>query len=200
LRLLVKKLNKERKNQAKKTNILCRGLVTAQRDFIKALDTIRFAADFYEALLDATDLQNLLAAAAGQIQTDWPQATIAFFLPGLNNYHLHMFASEAAIGLSKEEIKSCFRRELVANLSKLNKSSKLEEMQALDLHADPAISNATAISSIPLAHNGSTLGFMLICCWHGSQPDESSLNKLTAVAAGLAKAISACLSQTSAGT
>ena len=52
LRLLIARLNKERKKQAKKTDILCNDLIAAQRGFIKRLGTISFAADFYEAIVE----------------------------------------------------------------------------------------------------------------------------------------------------
>ena len=44
LRLLLKKLNKDRKKQAKKTDILCNDLIGAQRGFIRKLRSISFSA------------------------------------------------------------------------------------------------------------------------------------------------------------
>ena len=56
LRLLIGKLNKERKKQAKKIDILCNDLIAAQRDFIKRLSTISFTADFCESIIGVSDL------------------------------------------------------------------------------------------------------------------------------------------------
>ena len=51
LRLLIKKLNKDRKKQNQKIDILCNDFIGAQRNFIKRLGIINFVANFYESIL-----------------------------------------------------------------------------------------------------------------------------------------------------
>jgi len=68
LRLLIGKLNKERKKQAKKIDILCKDFIAAQRDFIKRLNTISFTADFYESIIGTGDLNMLLYTASTLIK------------------------------------------------------------------------------------------------------------------------------------
>ena len=80
LRLLITRLNKERKKQAKQIDILCNDFVAAQKDFIKALNTIGFAADFYEAIAGLTELNELLCAAGNLVKDQIPDANVAFFL------------------------------------------------------------------------------------------------------------------------
>ena len=80
LRGMVSRLNKERKCQAKKVDILCNDLVAAQRSFIKSLDSISFAANFYESIVGVRDLDNLLQSACELIKGEIPNATVAFFL------------------------------------------------------------------------------------------------------------------------
>jgi len=70
LRVLVSKLNKERKKQAKKIDMLCNDLIAAQRDFIKRLSTISFAVDFYKSIIGINDLGRLLSIARKLIKDE----------------------------------------------------------------------------------------------------------------------------------
>ena len=80
LRLLVKKLNKERKKQAQKIDILCNDLIAAQRSFIKRLSTISFIANFCESIVGSADLNNLLYTAVRIIKAETADASVIFFL------------------------------------------------------------------------------------------------------------------------
>jgi hypothetical protein len=70
LRLLLSKLNKERKKQSKKIDIICNDLISAHRDFIKRLNTISFATNFYESLIGITELNKLLYTASELIKNE----------------------------------------------------------------------------------------------------------------------------------
>lgn len=118
VRLLVKKLNKERKKQAQKIDILCNDLIAAQRSFIKRLSTISFIANFCESIVGATDLNNLLYTAVRIIKAETADASVIFFLKnsdapstGLRagapsgaastDFELHAFDSSHAIAFDK---------------------------------------------------------------------------------------------------
>jgi len=90
VRVLVKRLNKARKAQAKKIDILCNDFVSAQREFIKRLGAISFAANFYEAIVGTGDLDVLLNTAGKLIKEQIPDANISFFLRGAENFELHL--------------------------------------------------------------------------------------------------------------
>jgi hypothetical protein len=70
LRLLISKLNKERKKQSKKIDIICNDLISAHRDFIKRLNTISFATYFYESIIGITELNKLLFTASNLIKNE----------------------------------------------------------------------------------------------------------------------------------
>jgi len=80
LRLLISKLNKERRKQAQKIDILCNDFISAHRDFIKRLNTINFTANFYEAIVGTTGLSGLLYAAGKLIKDEIPDSKAVFFL------------------------------------------------------------------------------------------------------------------------
>ncbi len=106
---MVKKLNKERKKQAQKIDILCNDLIGAQRSFIKRLGTISFVANFCESIVGATDLNNLLHTAVRIIKAETADASVVFFLrnghgplAGLRaGFELHAFESSYPITFEK---------------------------------------------------------------------------------------------------
>ena len=57
---MIKKLNKDRKKQNQKIDILCNDIIGAQRNFSKRLGIINFVANFYDSIIGATDLNELL--------------------------------------------------------------------------------------------------------------------------------------------
>jgi hypothetical protein len=192
LRLLVSELNKERKKQAKKIDILCNDLIAAQREFIKRLDTISFTANFYEAIVGTTDLSTLILTAGKLIKDETPNSNVAFLLRQGESFELHMFESDQPITLEKQHLENCFTAELVSNICKSNKICTLDDMFAMGLEGKLTVLNKISAVTIPLGRLGSSLGFILI--YRSSQnkltPDE--LKNIAAIAPGLSRAIQSC--------
>ena len=191
MRLLISKLNKERKKQAKKIDILCNDLIAAQRDFIEKLKTISFTANFYEAIVGTTDLSSLFYTSGKLIKEQIPDANIAFFLRQQDNFELHLFESDHPIALEKQRPENCFTSEWVDNICKLNKICTLDDMFAMGLQGNLIGLNKISAVTIPLGQFGPSLGFILI--YRSSQnkltPDE--LNNISAVTRGLSRAVQA---------
>ena len=189
LRLLIKKLNKERKTQAKKIDILCNDLIAAQREFIKRLDTIAFTANFLEAIIGTTDLSGLLVTADKLIKDEIPDANIAFFLRQADSFALHMFESDQPITLGKQHLENCFTPELVDNICKSNKLCALDDMFAMGLQGNLIELNKISAVTIPLSRLGSSLGFILIYRSSANRLTADELNNISAVSCGLSRAI-----------
>jgi len=192
LRLLTAKLNKERKKQAQKIDILCKDLIAAQRDFIKRLDTISFTANFYETIVGATDLSNLILTASKLIKDKIPDANITFFLCQANSFKLHMFESDQPITLGKQRLENCFSPELVDNICKSNKICTLDDMFAMGLQGNLSSLNKISAVTVPLGRLGSSLGFILIYRSSQNKLTADELNNLCAVTCGLSQAIASC--------
>jgi hypothetical protein len=192
LRLLIKKLNKERKKQAKKIDILCNDLIAAQRDFIKRLDTISFAADFYESIAGLTDLSSLLSTAGKLIKDEIPDANVAFFLRQPDSFELHMSESNQPIAMERQRLENCFTLELVDNLCKSNKVCTMDDMFAMGMEGNLNILNKISAVTIPLGLPGLSLGFILIYCSSPGKLTTSELNRIAAVTSGLSQAIQSC--------
>ena len=192
LRLLISKLNKERKKQAKKIDILCKDLIAAQRDFIKKLDTISFTANFYETIVGATDLSSLILTAGKLIKDEIPDANIAFFLCQADSFELHMFESNQPITLGKQHLENCFSPELVDNICKSNKICTLDDMFAMGLQGNLTSLNKISAVTVPLGRLGSSLGFILICRSSQNKLTADELNNVCAITCGLSRAIASC--------
>jgi len=189
LRLLIKRLNKERKTQAKKIDILCNDLIAAQREFIKRLDTIAFTANFFEAIIGTTDLSGLLVTADKLIKDEIPDVNIAFFLRQADSFALHVFESDQPITLGKQHLENCFTPELVDNICKSNKLCALDDMFAMGLQGNLIELNKISAVTIPLSRLGSSLGFILIYRSSANKLTADELNNISAVSYGLSRAI-----------
>ena len=192
IRLLVSKVNKERKQQAKKIDILCNNLVEAQRDFIKKLTTIAFTANFYESIVGITDLNSLLYTAGKIIRNELPDVNIAFFLRRQDNFELHLLENNKPIALEKQQMESYFTQEVVDNICKANKICTLDDMFAMGLQGNLSKLNKISALAIPLNQLGSSLGFILV--YHSSQNklNAEELNNIIGVTFGLARALQSC--------
>ena len=189
LRLLISKLNKERKNQAKKIDILCNDLIAAQRDFIRRLDTVSFTANFYESIVGVNDLNNLLDTAGKLIKEEISDTNVAFFLRQQESFELHMFENDQPITLGKQRLENCFTSELVDNICKSNKICTLNDMFAMGLEGNLVSLNKISAVTVPLGRLGLSLGFILIYRSSQNKLTADELNNITAVTFGLCRAV-----------
>jgi hypothetical protein len=192
LRLLISKLNKERKKQAKKIDILCNDLIAAQRDFIKRLDTISFTANFYETIAGITELSSLILLASKLIKDETADANVAFFLRQADNFELHIFESTQPILLEKQGLENCFTPEVVDNICKSNKICTLDDMFAMGLQGNLTRLNEISAATIPLSQPGPSLGFILIYRSSQNKLTADELNNIAAISPGLSRAIASC--------
>ncbi len=192
VRRLVHKINKERKKQAHKIDILCNDLISAQREFIERLDTIGFTANFYESIVGTTDLSSLLHTASEQIRYEIPDADVAFFLRKNTGFKLHVCESKQPITFDKERLENYFTNELVESICKSNKICTLEDMFAMGLQGKLTELNKISAATIPLGNGGQAPGFILVCRPAKKKLTDDELHHIATVTRGLARAITSC--------
>jgi hypothetical protein len=202
LRLLISNLNKERKKQAKKIDILCNDLIAAQRDFIKRLGTISFAANFYETITGTTELSSLILTASKLIKDETADANVTFFLrqadslqltsSEVNNFELHIFESTQPILLEKQGLENCFTPEVVEAICKSNKICTLDDMFAMGLQGNLTRLSEISAATIPLSRHGPSMGFILIYRPAQNKFTADELNNIAAISPGLSRAIASC--------
>jgi len=193
LRLLIKKLNKDRKKQAKKIDILCNDFIAAQREFIRKLNTISFAAAFYESILHATDLNSLLNAAVTLITDEFPDANVTFFIRQDENFEVHLFESPQSSAPQQDPLENNFTPALMDAICKANKLCTLDDLLAMGLQCSPLALSGTWAVTIPLPRHGPPLGFMLIRRHAACPIAPAALENLCAVTPGLSAAVQSCL-------
>jgi len=202
-RLLIKKLNKARRKQAQKIDILCNDLIAAQREFIRRLGTISFVATFCESIVGTTDLDGLLATAVRLIKAEIGQTNITFFLyrdqgPGTDSVQMHMFESSDETALDSAatpgpgQLESHFSPELVENICKSNKVCHLNDMFAAGLQGNLAELNKISAVTIPLGQFGSSLGFILVYRSSQDRLTAEEIQRISAITHGLSQAIASC--------
>ena len=192
MRLLIKKLNKKRKKQAKKIDILCNDFVSAQRDFIKNLKTISFIANFYESIIGITNLNSLLYSVVRLIKEENTDSNVTFFLRQSDNFELFMFESEQPIILEKQHLENSFTPELMDNICKSNKLCTFDDMFAMGLQGNLIGFNKITGVAIPLGQPGSSFGFVLVYRSSENKLTTEEIKNISAVTCGLSRAIQSC--------
>jgi hypothetical protein len=192
LRLVVRKLNKERKRQATKVDILCNDLVGALREFLRRLDSIDFAARFYKGLLGATDLRTLLARAGRMIQEDLPGVTVAFFMRQAEGCELYEIGGGPAADGTEGRLEDHFTAELMAAVCKSNKLCTMDDLFGLGLDGNRKELNGYSAATVPLHDLGRSLGFVLLSRPAAQPLSSDALNRVALVACGLSQAIRGC--------
>jgi len=192
LRMLLKKLNKERKKQAKQIDILCNDIIAAQRDFIKRLKTIDFRANFYESIMGTTDLSCLLSVAAAIIKEETDNASVIFFLRQAETFEMYSFGDSRVNTLGQQHFENCFNPELMTNICMSNKICTINDMFAMGLQGNLIDLNTISTLTIPLGSAGSAPGFMLIYRSLENKLTAEEIQTISAVTCGLSQAIFSC--------
>lgn len=192
LRQLVSKVNKERKKQAKKIDILCNDFVAMQRSFIKNLETITFTADFYESVMGVTDLNSLFDIAGTFIKDRTADAEVAFFLRQEESFDLHMPESDQPITLDDQRLEKCFNAELVNDVCNANKICTLTNLLEMGLQGSPSWLNKISATTIPMGQFGNSVGFILIYQLSKNPLTAAQLSHVSSITLGLSRAIQSC--------
>ena len=192
LRLLIRKLNRNQKQQAKKIDILCNDMISSQRDFIQKLNTLSFTANFYEAILGKTDLNDLLCQATRLIKCKIIPANVAFFLHHENGFKMCMFENEESITANGRRLESCFTSEVIENVYKSNKVCSLENLFDMGFQGGLGMLRQFSAATIPLWQSGSSIGFILVYRDCEKPLTSSELNEISTITSGLSQAIQSC--------
>lgn len=189
LRLLLKKLNRQRKQQAMKIDILCHDLISAQRTFLHRLQGVTFAAEFYKSLLGSTDLHDLLGRAAKLMRRELPGAGVTFFLRQPEGCELHAFESDEGRLGDGPRPEDYFSSELVDSICKSNRPCTLDDMFGMGIEGNPKVLSTFSIATLPLNDLGRSLGFVLIYRQTPQTLTAHDLHGIGPVMCGLSRAI-----------
>ncbi len=194
LRLLVHRANKDRKRQAKKIDLLCNDLIGAHRNFIKNLDVLRFAANFYQSIIGIKNLDDLFDAAACCLEDEIKDAQLAFFLRHGDSFDIYSAKYPKKEDDKTEPFESFFSNEIVNDICKDNRLCSIEQMMTMGLQLVPSMLNDFSAYAVPLINCGTSIGFILIYRTSKEAIPAEQLDNAASVSTGLARAIVACQS------
>jgi hypothetical protein len=193
LRQLVKTLNRQRKKQALKIDILCNDFIAAQRNFLCRLRTTIFVAHFYESILPITDMKKLLFTAAELIRKELADINITFFIRNIETFELYLFQGNQTQVLSKKQIEDYFKPELLETICTSNRILSNEEISPSGLCTDSLSLKNLSMAAIPLRTGESSVGCILL--YRTGRFTAAELDNIAAVDAGLSKAVLSCQRQ-----
>ena len=189
IRLLVRKLNIERKKQAHKIDILCNDLIGAQRKFIKRLHAVSFSIDFYESLIGITRLTDLLRYAETFIKERIDDVNVTLFIRSDDGFQSYTTGSEHPILDEKLCLENCFTHESFENICRTNNICDLDQMLTMNIECNLSITNKLSAYTIPLEIQGLSLGFILLYRPIENKLTPEDLETVTSITPGLSKAI-----------
>jgi len=192
LRLLVKRLNKERKRQASKVDILCNDLIGAQREFMRRLNHIDFAARFYKGLLGTADLRSVVIQAGRLIREELEGARVVFFLRQGDSGEARAWDVELACDSEDVRLEDYVTPGLAAGISKSNRLCTMDDLFGMGLEGNRQVLNGLSAVTVPLNDLGRSLGFVLLCRAADHPLDSDEIERVTLVACGLSQAIRSC--------
>jgi hypothetical protein len=191
LRLLVRQLNRRRKQQASQIDILCHDLIAAQRTFIDRLQGVSFTAQFYQALLGSTDLNDLLERAGRALRDELPDAGVSFFLRQADGCEPYATPAQETASAEDPRPEECLPPDLVDRICKANKPCTREDM--LDLRPGGGLKGLErfAPATLPLSDLGRSLGFIFLYRRAPLVLTPEELRRIGLVLRGLSQAIRA---------
>jgi len=191
LRLLVHKINQERKRQAKKVDILCGDLIGAHREIIRKTAVLVFTAEFYRSIITIRNLDELFDITRTFIENEIHDTKTVFFIRKSDSFD--MFTQNSEYNKPhKRSLEGFFTDEIVSSILKASHLCSLEEMMNMGLQIVPTMLKGLSAYAIPLSSCGNVIGFILIYRVSDNKIESEDVETISAVSNGLADAIMSC--------
>jgi len=191
LRLYLKQLNRQRKQQARKIDILCNDLISAQRSYIQRLSTISFAAEFYRSLLGSTDLNHLLVRTDRFLRQEVPGASVAFYLRQPEGCELYPHWDDELLVGESSGVLLRLSPDLADSICKSDEPCTHTEIARMACESDLGTLDGLSVATLPLRDMGRPLGFVLLWRTLPVVVTAEEVRRISPVMCGLSQAIRA---------
>jgi hypothetical protein len=188
IRKVVSELNKARRIQSRKIDILCNDFVASQKNFLKQLQTMNLQIDLYESLIGEDNVEHVLEAGVEAIEGIVSRVNTAIWLG--SGFETHVFDEEGFTSEQTDLIESCFNGELAEKIYKSRRCIELEELFEMGLPESEAIAKLSA-AVIPL-QDICQQGFILLYREAARPIKPQEISDIAMLIPGLSKAIKAC--------
>lgn len=192
VRKLISRLNKERKVQNKKIDILCNNLISTQKKIIEQLQEYNFTLEFCQSIAGQTDLGRLMRQSHELIQMYFANCGIGLFLLESKGFAFHTTDGDYGTDFDISKVESFFNDDVVNYVCHSNSVCSLNDLSSAGL-GDVSELNKLSIYAIPLSGFGRSIGFIMIWRKTENPIKKIEVERLCSVSPILAKAIRGCL-------
>ena len=189
IRQLVRKLNNIRRTQKQQIDILCNDILAAHSDFINHLKSFRFAADFYEHLLDAANLDALAASAGEFFAENIEGCSAAIILTTPDLPQIHFYSKDPRLEDIPSHISPQLTAKMVESVCQSSQTCCADELCRMGFFAGPAVLKRISLAAIGLNNTGPALGMILLYRSADKPLRDSELSQVVSVVKGFAKAV-----------
>jgi hypothetical protein len=187
VRKLVRKLNKARKAQSRKIDILCNDMIAAHRRSLDQLGKLCGAVEFYESILPLTDTDALLERTSDFITDCLGRVNTGIWTSG--SFRLHTIACDDVDQSVAKQIEAWFNADLLDHVCGSNSCQSLADLLKAGMQANPMLVKAINAAVIPL---GGQRGFILVWRSADNPFTADEIKTVCGIVPGLRKALLAC--------
>jgi hypothetical protein len=189
MRQLIRKLNNIRRTQKQQIDILCNDILAAHGDFINHLKSFRFAADFYERLLDATNLDTLAASTSEFFAENIKGCSVAIILTISDVPQIHFYSKDPSLEDIPSHISPHLTAKMVESVCQSSQICRADELCRMGFFAGPAVLKRISLAAIGLNNTGPVLGMILLYRPADKPLRDVELAQVVSVVKGFAKAV-----------
>jgi hypothetical protein len=189
LRALIHNVNKQRKLQTRKIDILCNDMVAAHRGILERLEGLCFTSRVHESLIGCTDTAAVFKSVSAMIANRFGNCGGIAFLLLDGDGPLICHAEDASVAQEIAHFPAYFTAENVRSVCAGNRSRLLPELLELPLQLPPKTIDQIWAAAIPLNVEHSELGVLLLYGSAESQMPARLVRAACAIAPAVAKAV-----------
>jgi hypothetical protein len=185
IRRVVSELNKIRRIQRCKIDILCNDIIGSQRNFLNQLKAMSLQIELYESLIGNADIESIFNDFIDTVQNLIGGISIAIWIG--NSFETHAFYEQEYTSEQTDLIESCFNSEIADRIYKSRRCIELEELFEIGLPESDVFSKLS-VAVIPLqdiCHQG----FILIYRSANLPIRLQEINDIAVLVPGLSRAI-----------
>jgi len=190
LKKLVHNINRQRKVQARKIDILCNDMVQGHRSLLENLRHLAFASHVHESLIACCDADKVLKAVAETFGSNFCSRNTTLLLLEAGQVAVHTI-SGGPLAKEASELPTFFNAENIRGICRQNRSCLLPELLEIPVQIPPKLASQIAAAAIPLNFEHHPVGVLLFAGTNLHPIDEKLLRAASAAAPAIAKALAA---------
>jgi hypothetical protein len=189
VRELVRGINRQRKLQARKIDILCTDMVSAHRSMIERLDALTYTNSVYESLAGCSGPAQVLDALSSSFSRRYSDCGTAIIMLDANG--VSVFDTNPDLKADISLLPSCFTGENVRAICSGNRVCAIPELLEMLVEIPPLTAEQSLAAAIPLRLGGDAIGTLLLYNTVEGQLHPGLIHTAIAVSPVIARALAA---------